>query len=259
MKSTSLFLAAAVALALQFNASAQTNAPVDAAAPAHVNLAIVPVPRTGGITNRQSLVLQRAKDAPGDYDIEFIGDSITQNWEGPGKNVWKEISAKYKVINFGVSGDRTEHVLWRFSQGQLDGIKAKVAVVMIGTNNSNKKKDGTWEYTESDILEGVTAIVNEIRRRQPDTKVLLLGIFPRGMTFNEQRGRIAEINQALSRLDDGKNIFFLDFGAKFLENDGSISMEMMPDKSNARLHPAEKGYRIWADAMQPKLTEIIGK
>jgi beta-glucosidase len=255
MKSTSLFLAAAIALALQFNAASQTNAPAEAAAPAHVNVALIPVPRTGSITNRQSQVLQRAKDAPGDYDIEFIGDSITQGWEGAGKNVWSEINAKYKVINFGVSGDRTEHVLWRFGQGQLDGIKAKAAVVMIGTNNSNKNKDGTWTYTDSDILEGVTAIVNEIRRRQPDTKVLLLGIFPRGKAFNEQRGRLLEINQALARLDDGKNIFFLDFGSQFIENDGTIATDMMKDA----LHPGEKGYRIWANAMQPKLTEIVGK
>jgi len=257
MKSTSIFFVAALALALQFNSSAQTNAPADASP--HVNVAIVPVSRTGAITNRQSQVLQRAKDAPGDYDLEFIGDSITQNWEGPGKNVWKDLGAKYKIINFGVSGDRTEHVLWRFEQGQLDGIKAKVAIVMIGTNNSNKNKDGTWTYTDSDILDGVTAIVNEIRRRQPDTKVLLLGIFPRGMTFNDQRARLTEINQALSRLDDGKNIFFLDIGPQLIENDGSISMEMMPDKNNSRLHPSEKGYRIWAAAMQPKLTELVGK
>jgi beta-glucosidase len=257
MKSTPIFLVAAIAFVLQFNAPAQTNAPADAAP--HVNVAIIPVPRTGAITNRQAQVLQRAKDAPGDYDIEFIGDSITQGWEGAGKNVWKELGDKYKIINFGVSGDRTEHVLWRFGQGQLDGIKAKVAVVMIGTNNSNKNKDGTWTYTDSDILEGVTAIVNEIRRRQPDTKVLLLGIFPRGMTFNDQRGRLTEINQALSRLDDGQHISYLDIGPQLIENDGSISQEMMPDKSNSRLHPSEKGYKIWASAMQPKLTAWIGK
>ena len=114
------------------------------------------MPRTGGATNRQSLVLQRAKAAPGDYDIEFIGDSIMQGWEGRGKNVWQESYGKRKVINFGVGGDRTQHVLWRFENGQLDGIKAKVAVVMIGTNNSNKD-----DNSEADILEGVTAIVNQ--------------------------------------------------------------------------------------------------
>jgi lysophospholipase L1-like esterase len=254
MKTKQLFLVAALAAGIQFNSSAQTNAP--AAMPeVHKNFALIPVPRIGNITNRQSLVLQRAKDAPGDYDLEFIGDSITQGWEGAGKNVWAELGAKYKVINFGVSGDRTEHVLWRFSQGQLDGIKAKVAIVMIGTNNSNKNKDGTDTYTDNDILEGVTAIVNEIRRRQPDTKVMLLGIFPRGKAFNAQRGRLLEINQALAKLDDGKSVFYLDFGSQLIEKDGSISKNIMPDA----LHPNEAGYRIWAAAMQPKLNELLGK
>jgi lysophospholipase L1-like esterase len=250
-----LLIVAALAAVLQLNAFAQTNAP-EAVAAAHVNKAIIPVPRAGNaITNRQALVLQRAKAAPGDYDIEFIGDSITQGWEGAGKNVWKEIGDKYKVINFGVSGDRTEHVLWRFEQGQLDGIKAKVAVVMIGTNNSNKNKDGSDTYTDNDILEGVTAIVNQIRTRQPDTKILLLGIFPRGKTFNPQRGRLLEINQVLAKLDDGKNIFYLDFGSQYVENDGTISKNIMPDA----LHPNEAGYKIWDAAMEPKLKELIGK
>ena len=154
-----------------------------------------------------------------------------------------------------MSGDRTEHVLWRFGQGQLDGIKAKVAVVMIGTNNSNKNKDGTDAYTDNDILEGVTSIVNEIRRRQPDTKVLLLGIFPRGKAFNLQRGRLLEINQVLAKLADGKDIFYLDFGSRYVENDGSISKDIMPDA----LHPNEAGYKIWAAAMEPKLKELLGK
>jgi lysophospholipase L1-like esterase len=259
MKTKQILLLAAALAAIPcspFSLSAQTAAPGTNAAVAapHVNAAVIPVPRTGGITNRQSLVLQRAKDAPGDYDIEFIGDSITQGWEGSGKNVWTNFYGKRKVINFGVSGDRTEHVLWRFEQGQLDGIKAKVAVVMIGTNNSSKNKDGTDTYTDADILEGVTAIVNQIRARQPDTKILLLGIFPRGKAFNAQRGRLLEINQALARLDDGKNIFFLDIGSQFIENDGSIAPGMMKDA----LHPGEAGYKIWANAMEPKLQELLG-
>ncbi len=262
MKTPKLILVAVAAASIQYSQlflSAQTNAPgasvAAVAAEPHVNVAIVPVPRTGGITNRQSQVLQRAKDAPGDYDIEFIGDSITQGWEGGGKNIWKEYYGNRKVINFGVSGDRTEHVLWRFEQGQLDGIKAKVAVVMIGTNNSGKNKDGTDTYTDSDILEGVTAIVNQIRARQPDTKILLLGIFPRAKTFSPQRGRLLEINQALARLDDGQHIFYLDFGSQYIENDGSISKTIMPDA----LHPNETGYKIWANAMEPKLKELLGE
>ena len=254
MKLTTTVFTFAAVVSLQCSAIGQTNVP-EAAAVVHTNPAIIPVSRTGSITNRQSLVLQRAKDGPGDYDIEFIGDSITQGWESRGSNVWREFYGKRKVINLGVSGDRTEHVLWRFEQGQLDGVKAKVAVVMIGTNNSGKNKDGTDSYTDADILEGVTAIVNEIRRRRPDAKIILLGIFPRGRTFSPQRGRLLEVNQALARLDDGKHIFYLDFGSQYIENDGTISKDIMPDA----LHPNEAGYKIWANAMEPKLKQFLGK
>jgi len=250
MKTQQLFALATLAVAVQFNSLAQTNAPVPEPAPVtHTNSAIVPVPRTGAITNRQSLVLERAKKHPGDYDIEFIGDSITQGWENRGSNVWNQFYGHRKVINMGVSGDRTQHVLWRFEQGQLDGIKAKVAVVMIGTNNSNKD-----DNSEADILEGVTAIVNQIRQRQPDTKILLFAIFPRGHTFSTQRGKILQVNEALARLDDGKNIFYIDIGPQLIENDGTIAKGMMQDY----LHPGEAGYRVWANAMEPKLKELLG-
>jgi beta-glucosidase len=252
MKSTTLFLTFTAAALMSFSVLAQTNAPANVSV-VHTNLAVIPVSRTGSITNRQSLVLQRAKDSQGACDIEFIGDSITQGWEGRGSNVWQEFYGQRKVINLGVSGDRTEHVLWRFEQGQLDGVKAKVAVVMIGTNNSGKNRDGTDTYTDSDILDGVTAIVNEIRRRQPDTKIILLGIFPRARTFSPQRGRLLEVNQALAKLDDGSHVFYLDFGSQFIENDGSISKNIMPDA----LHPNAAGYKIWANAIEPKLKELL--
>jgi lysophospholipase L1-like esterase len=247
MKFITNILAAIAAVSIfQFSAVAQTNAPV--AAEIHRNDAIIPVPRTGNVTNRQNLVLTRAKENPGNYDIEFIGDSITQGWEGAGKNVWQEFYGKRKVINFGVGGDRTQHVLWRFENGQLDGVKAKAAVVLIGTNNSNNK-----DNTEAEILEGVTAIVQQIRTRQPDTKIILLGIFPRGKTFSAQRGKILQVNEALAKLDDGKNIFYIDFGSQLIEADGSISKSIMPDF----LHPNEAGYKIWANATEPKLKELL--
>jgi lysophospholipase L1-like esterase len=251
MKSIKLILAfAAVAISLQFPSLAQTNSSAKVAAGPHVNDAIIPVSQTGPITNRQNLVIERAKSATGENDIEFIGDSITQGWEGAGKNVWKEFYGSRKVINMGVSGDRTQHVLWRFENGQLDGVKTKVAVVLIGTNNSGKGRN-----TPPEILEGVTAVVNQIRARQPDTKILLLAIFPRGQTFNGQRGDILQVNQALARLDDGSHIFYLDFGSQFIENDGSISKSIMPDA----LHPNEAGYRIWANAIEPKLRELLAQ
>ncbi len=259
---TRILLVAALTACFQFHLPAQSavgTSPAPVTAPeARKNPAIIPVPRTGSITNRQAQVLRRAKEAPGDYDIAFIGDSITQGWESPapkgGRNVWQEFYGKRKVINFGVSGDRTEHVLWRFEQGQMEGIKAKVSVVMIGTNNSNKNQDGTDTYSDAEILEGITTIVNEIRRRQPETQILLLGIFPRAKTFSPQRGRLLQINQALAKLDDGQHVFYLDLGSQLIEKDGSISQDVMPDA----LHPNEAGYRIWAAAMEPKLKELLG-
>jgi len=229
---------------------AATNAPV---VPARANPAIAPVSRDGKSIERQTLVLQRAKDNPGPCDIAFIGDSITQGWEGAGKNVWSKFYGNRKCLNFGVGGDRTEHVLWRFEQGQLDGVKPKAAVLMIGTNNSNKNKDGTEAYSEAEILEGVQAIVKQIRTRLPDTKLIVLGIFPRGATFSTQRGKLLQVNQALAKLDDGKMIHYIDFGSKLIEADGSISKEVMPD----RLHLSEKGYTIWAEAIEPKLKELL--
>lgn len=213
------------------------------------NTAIVPVQRGDqGGKRRADVVLARAKENPGEYDIAFIGDSITQGWEGPGRSIWEKYYGSRKCINLGVSGDRTQHVLWRFEQGQLDGLKPKVAVLMIGTNNSNRD-----DNSEADILEGVQVIVKQMRERLPDTKVVVLGIFPRGRSFTVQRGKILQVNQALARLADEKNIFYIDFGSQLIENDGSISREIMPDF----LHLTEKGYEIWANAIEPRLVELL--
>jgi lysophospholipase L1-like esterase len=234
---------------------AQSNAPASAAtnavvvAEVHTNTAIIPVPRPDDrAKKRTEIVLQRAKDNPGACDIAFIGDSITQGWEGAGSNVWKKFYGNRNCLNFGVGGDRTQHVLWRFENGQLEGLKPKVAMLMIGTNNSNKD-----DNTEADILEGVQAIVKQIRERLPDTKLILLGIFPRGATFSTQRGKILQVNQALGKLADGKMIYYIDFGSQLVETDGSISKEIMPD----RLHLSAKGYTIWAEAVEPKLKDLL--
>jgi lysophospholipase L1-like esterase len=234
----------------QAAAPAMTNAPV--VVEPRANPAIIPVKHNGKRTDQ---VLERATNNPGPCDIAFIGDSITQGWEGNGKTVWTNYYGNRKCLNFGVGGDRTEHVLWRFENGQLDGIKPKAAVLMIGTNNSNKNKDGTEQYSEAEILAGVQAIIQQLRARLPETKVLVVGIFPRAKTFSTQRGKLLQINQALAKVADGNMIHYVDFGSQLIEADGSISREIMPDA----LHLSEKGYTIWAQAIEPKLKELLGE
>lgn len=211
------------------------------------NTAIVPVLHTG---QRTDDVLKRAKENPGACDVAFIGDSITQGWEGSGQPVWEKYYGKRKCLNLGVGGDRTQHVLWRFEHGQLDGLKPKAAVLMIGTNNSNNQ-----DNSEADILEGVQAIVKQMRERKPKMKIIVVGIFPRGEAFNAQRGKILQVNQALAKLADGKMVHYIDFGSQLIEADGSISKAVMPDY----LHLSERGYEIWAQAIEPKLEKLLVK
>lgn len=250
MKPLQLITLVVVSFLGTFNHVRAQDTASEAVATPKPNAAIVPVSREGRALPRQNTVLQRAKENSGPCDIAFIGDSITQGWENSGKNVWEKYYGSRKCLNFGVGGDRTQHVLWRFENGQLDGIKPKVAVLMIGTNNSNKD-----DNTEGEILEGVLAIVKQIRERLPETKVLVLGIFPRGQTFSTQRGKILQINQALAKVADGNMIHYLDFGSQLIEPDGSLAGSIMPDF----LHLSEKGYEIWAAAIEPKLKELLGE
>jgi lysophospholipase L1-like esterase len=248
----SLFLAVVLLSgSLHAQTSATQTASTSVLAPARTNTAIVPVPRPDERAKaRTDVVLQRAKDNPGTCDIAFIGDSITQGWEGAGKNVWQKFYGGRKCLNLGVGGDRTQHVLWRFENGQLDGIKPKAAVLMIGTNNSNRD-----DNTEAEILEGVQVIVKQIREQLPETKILVVGIFPRGQTFSSQRGKILQVNQALAKLADDKMIHFLDFGSQLIEADGSIAKDIMPDY----LHLSERGYQVWAEAIAPVLNTWLGE
>jgi lysophospholipase L1-like esterase len=251
MKMLRLAVVHTFALAMLSGVSlAQTNSSSAAASPARANSAIVPVERPEPrARQRNDVVLKRAKDNPGECDIVFIGDSITQGWEAAGiTNVWNKYYGRRKALNFGAGGDRTQHVLWRFEHGQLDGLKPKVAVVMIGTNNSSRD-----DNTEGEILAGVKAIVQQIRERLPNTKILVLGIFPRGESFSVQRGKILQVNQALAKLDDGNTIRYFDFGSKLIEPDGTISRDVMRD----HLHLTERGYEIWGSAMEPLLAEML--
>jgi beta-glucosidase len=215
--------------------------------------AVIAAPRglDGNWMRRARLLDERVKDTP-DTQVLFIGDSITQGWEGAngGSNVWKKYYEPRKAVNLGIGGDRTQHVLWRLEKAPLEGVKPKAAVVMIGTNNSNGE-----DNTPGQIAEGIEAIVKKLRERLPNTKILLLAIFPRGENFNAQRGKLTQINQVLMKLHDGQNVHFLDIGHHFLNSDGILPGEIMPDY----LHLSEKGYQIWAEVIEPKLAELLGE
>lgn len=188
--------------------------------------------------------LKRGKEGP--IGVLFLGDSITAGWKWNGKEVWAKNFEKYQSANFGIGGDRTQHVLWRIENGELDGINPKVVVLMIGTNNIGNEVE--------EIVKGDTKIVSEIHRRLPNTKVLLLGIFPRNPgASNPFRTKIKAVNTELAKLDDGNKTRFLDIGDKFLAPDGTIPRENMYDL----LHLTPAGYQIWADAINPVLEEMM--
>jgi lysophospholipase L1-like esterase len=183
----------------------------------------------------------------GDIDVVFYGDSITDGWNGAGKAVWKDKFAPLKAVDFGIGGDRTQHLLWRMQNGELEGYKAKVMVLMIGTNNLGAN-------TNEEIADGIKAVVEEFQKQQPKAKVLLLGIFPRGEKADDKnRDRIKDINKIIAKMDDGKKVKYLDIGEKFLEKDGSLSREIMPDF----LHLSAKGYGIWGDAVEPVVKSML--
>ncbi len=182
-------------------------------------------------------------------DICFIGDSITQGWDGAGRPVWAEKFAPLKAVNFGISGDRTQHVLWRLENGALDGVKPKVVVILIGINNLGENEPQA-------IAAGIKAVVNAVRVKAPQAKVLLMGIFPMGEKADDPiRAKIKAVNDMLPHLDVDFKLWYADIGERFLSKDGNLSKEIMPDG----LHPSAKGYEIWADAILPTITELLAK
>lgn len=191
-----------------------------------------------------------ARVKQGNVDFIFIGDSITQRWEKAGKEVWQKYYGHRKAVNLGISGDRTQHVLWRLDNGNIDGISPKVAVVMIGTNNLSPNRS-----TVEETADGVIAICKKLRTKLPKTKILLLAIFPRAQEPCPLREKVVKTNKLISKIADGKKIYYLDIGDKFVEPDGSISREIMKDY----LHLMPKGYKIWAEAIEAKLAELMGE
>jgi len=233
--------------------------------------------------------LKRIEQSKGAGDVIFLGDSITHGWEG--QKAWQEYFGSFKPVNLGIGGDQTGHVLWRITDGhELDNLKPKAAVIMIGTNNG---------HTPEQIAGGIKAIVDELKKQKPDIKILVLGVFPRGgsgdaeqsleqitegikpineelkkekpdiqrlnallKSLQQQKGaipaaklskKIGEINAIISKLDDGKTVFYKDIGKEFLNQNGGLSGEIMPDY----LHLSAKGYDIWGKAIKGDIEKLV--
>ena len=220
--------------------------------------AVTPVPRSDDWwMPRHQAVVDRVKQ--GNVDLLMIGDSITHGWEGSDKQMWDKYYAGRNAVNMGFGGDRTQHVLWRLQNGEIDGIKPKLVVIMIGTNNSNGE-----DNTAEQIADGIRAIVCQLRTKLPETKVLILAIFPRGSAeqmkdqksdavINPQWVKNNQASKLASKIADNKMIFYLDINKKLLNKKGVLTREVMPDL----LHPNEKGYQIWAETVEPTIAKLM--
>jgi lysophospholipase L1-like esterase len=187
-------------------------------------------------------------------DLLFLGDSITDHWRSKGLELWNREYAPHGAVNFGISGDRTQHLLWRLQNGEIGGLQPKVIVMMIGTNNIGFESDQKRvRNTAPQIAQGIKANVDYLRRQLPRAKILLLGVFPRGDPDSPARADVLEINRRIAKFRDGRHVFFLDIGPAFLATDGTIPPDIMPEK----LHPTPKGYGLWADAMRPTLVRLL--
>ena len=187
----------------------------------------------------------------GKAELLLMGDSITDFWRnenGPfaGKQVLDKHFGHWNIANFGIAGDTTQGVLYRLQNGEGEGFSPRAVMLMIGTNNTGRN-------TAEEIAEGIGAVVLQLRKSFPEARILLLGVFPRGTANDPVRQTIREINNTISRLDDGKQVHYLDIGAKFLNEEGNIPADVMSDA----LHPSSKGYEIWADAVATALGKLM--
>lgn len=225
-------------------------------AASYAELSRRPIPQTAHWTRswwqRRIDGMNRSIAATNAYDVVMIGDSITQFFEeGAGRKVWERefVNGGLRTLNLGISGDRTEHVLWRFDHGQLDGYTAKVFTMMLGTNNTGHR--GIDDEPLSDTIAGLKEVVTRILRAHPESKLVLTAIFP--CWKFEGRWRNEMINAEIRNWADGKRIFWLDINPQFVTADGTLPKELFPDA----LHPSEAGYEIWVKNLVPFVKAIL--
>lgn len=189
------------------------------------------------------------EDGRENADLLFIGDSITQGWESSGSKIWTENYSALGAYNLGFSGDRTENILWRIENGELQDLNPKLTILMIGTNNTGHRQD-----SPQCVAKGIQLIVDKTTHQLPETKLLILAIFPRGETPDDSLRQLNnEINEEIRKLADNQKIFFEDINHVFLNEKGILSEKIMPDF----LHPNELGYSLWDEAMFPIMLKLL--
>ena len=223
------------------------TAPGEAPRSVPLHSATTPVDREHPWWKERTAGIQANVDR-GDARLIFIGDSITQGWGSVGWSTWESFYVPRGGVNLGISGDRTQHVLWRLQNGHLDGIDPELAVIMIGTNNAG-------DNTSQEIADGVEAIVNTVQEKLPDTEVLILAIFPRGATPEDLRRRVNDGATAIfAALAERDGVEFLDIGDAFLSGDGTLPKDVMPDL----LHLTPEAYQTWAVEIEDHVNEAVG-
>jgi lysophospholipase L1-like esterase len=235
--------------------SPETGIVEDPTVPSPVRSNASGAPNAGWIRRHEGFVATAKK---GNIDLYMEGDSITDFWATRFKDNWNKHLAGWKPADFGISGDRTQNVLYRIENGELDGVNPKVVVLLIGTNNL--ASNATYgENSVEDTVKGVTAVVHAIQQKAPQAKILLMAIFPRQDPPPKARPdineRINQVNAQIARLADDKTIKFLNINDQLADKDGKLVPGVM---GRDNLHPAEKGYELWATAMTPILTQWLG-
>ncbi len=223
-----------------------------------VNTAIIPIAKADnkwwmGLHARH---LEEAGGKKKNTRLVFLGNSITQALEKPDNlRIWDRFFGKYDPLLLGISGDRTENILWRIEHGELDGIHPELLVLLIGTNNTDAKHYPRVN-SGTEVGEGIARICYEVRKKLPGTKILILAIFPFGKDpANKRRAENAEASRLASQLADGQHIFFADLNDHFLYPDGTIDPSIMPDY----LHPSVPGNWIWGKALCPVIVDLMSR